>query len=101
MKRPESLMICGKKFVVKYNPKKCSASYDAGNFIIEIGTKEPESVLENFIHEITELIFNMYFCRYTSSADNDSGCLIFVANHKEFQSITCELQAVLRQLGLE
>lgn len=82
MRRPDEIKILNDIITVTYNEEVSGATLDINKGFMEIGTKLPNDILDNLIHEISEAIHILLGTRHFKNT-NDS--FLFVMNHSEFQ----------------
>lgn len=98
MKLPKSLLICGKKRKITYDPKSSGGECDLTTGDIKVGTSNKDSILEILIHEIAEFILHSQGHRYSRYEDGNDG-LRFVLDHHAYENFIHELAAVVEQMG--
>ena len=99
MKIPQTIILCGKTYKVKKDPKSYDGKGSTATCEMTVGTKNknPERQFEIFLHEVMEIIAVEHDVRYGYDGGNG---LIFVMSHKEFDNYTVDVAAALSQVWL-
>jgi hypothetical protein len=102
MQIPTQVNICGKPFkVVKIN-KSNGGYFDEAKGEIGIGIMHKADISENIIHECLEGILAIRDLRFAlEKADPQSGDLVFVLNHQQFEQAVKDLASALRGLTIK
>jgi hypothetical protein len=95
--RPKMLTLCGKKFTVRYNPKRCDGSCDLAKMVMTIGTKIEADVLETILHESLEGIMLLRGNHYQVYAGGNDKVLMSM-NHSEFENVVKDLAVVIEEI---
>ncbi len=100
MRLPRKVIIDGKEWTVKKDPK-TNGGY--GNpYEIIVGTKEKQKILENFLHEVLELVLFYSHHRYRNHhTDWEKGDLIFTFNHYQFEKVCSDLALAIKDIVKE
>lgn len=97
MRLPKKVLIYGKEYTVVKDPSRNGACVYEKDNIIEIGTLEKGRILNNFLHEVIELILVENFCRYdnhyTCPRDKD---MVFVFDHRDFENIVPQIAIAIK-----
>lgn len=97
MRLPKRVNICGKIFQIQIDATHDGGSVDFDKFIVEIGTKAPDDVAENLLHEIGEAITVMREFRYEKArAELDSADYRFLLTHDDWQLFAKDLSIAMR-----
>jgi hypothetical protein len=96
MKLPKTVQICGKTFKVTAHKDKSGASFSVDDFTIKIGTKFPQDIPENFVHEVIEAVFLQRGMRYKLYDDSRSSDYLFSFKHEEFQNAVIDIVIALK-----
>jgi len=95
MKLPKSIIIAGREYTVKQNPKSAGGNGNIRDCIITIGTKLPKEIPIVFLHEVCEVIMVERGVRFDHTDDLPYE-LLFNFNHKEFENIIYDLSYALK-----
>ena len=99
MRLPKTVTIYGKEYRIVKIPIRNGACVNEVKNEIEIGTLEKGRILNNFLHELIELILVENFCRYdnhyTNPKDSDN---VFVFNHRDFENIIPQIALALKDI---
>jgi hypothetical protein len=95
-KKPDTLIICGKKRKITYDPSEAGGLCDLATGNITVGTANPTDTFSILTHEIAEFILHTHGLRYSRYTEGNDG-LRFVMSHHEFERFGEELAAVLEQ----
>lgn len=99
MRLPKNVMIGGMKWELTKDPKSNGGCFQTQPLHIEIGTRDKERMLGNFLHEIFEIVFFESLLRYRNiHTPADNGDYIFVFNHKEFDSVIAQITPIIEEL---
>jgi hypothetical protein len=95
-KKPDTLIICGKKRRITYDPSEAGGSCELATGNITVGIANPADWYEILIHEVGELILHTHGHRYSRYTEGNDG-LRFVFDHLGYENFIQELAAVLEQ----
>ena len=97
MRLPAKVTIYGKEYKVVKDPTRNGARVCESTNVIEIGTLEKGRILNNFLHEVIELIFVENFCRYDNHyaipGDKD---IVFVFDHRDLENIVPQIAVAIK-----
>ena len=97
MRFPKTILVCGQPCKLIIKPEHDGGSFSCDKMEIVIGTRNPDVVAENFVHEVSEAILAIRDYRYvTEKMQLDSGDYRFFMDHKEFQLFIRDLALALR-----
>jgi hypothetical protein len=100
MKIPKRVLLAGVHYSIKIDKNKNGASFNCAKKEIWIGTKDPNEIEENFIHEVCECILAIRDYRYIpQKAEISNNDYIFNFNHKEFESFIRDLTIALKGIS--
>jgi len=96
MKLPKIVLIAGREWTIKLDPKDGGGSFDGTKNIITIGTKYEQDILPTFLHEIIEAMLAEGNYRYSIYANEPMQNFRFVFDHEDFDRIINELSGILK-----
>lgn len=101
MKIPKKLNICGLTFDVDLRKDLMGSSFDCVKQKITLGAKDltKEELLDDFVHEVIEVILVERGHRYSSYLDfQDTEGTLFIFSHKDYGNVARDISFVLRQI---
>jgi len=97
---PKELIIAGREYKIKKNPKSAGGNGNIRDCIITIGTRLPKEIPILFIHEVLEVIMFERGVRFDHTNDLPYE-LLFSFNHKEYENIACDLAFALKNVNFQ
>ena len=98
MRLPRKVIISGRDFMVRRDPKK-STGCGCGRFdtgVITIGSNgDPEQALETYVHEVMEVTMLQNNLRYNRDGSNDFS---YQMTHTEFSRYSEDITRALRPM---
>lgn len=97
----DKLIISGKTYSIKFDPKLAGGWFQNLNQTIIVGTKPPiskEGIWEVLLHEVCEVILAEREMRYHLYSKPENGDYLFSFTHKEFQQFIKDLYLALKPL---
>lgn len=94
LRLPESVMISGKPYKVKKNPKRWGGNAHSGPQTITVGTARDQSAqrkFDNYVHEVAEAVTIERNLRFTATDDD----VKFVMDHKQFDNFAVDIATAL------
>jgi hypothetical protein len=102
MRLPKTVNVCGKTVSVQANREHDGGSFDDESYIMEIGTKDPSEVAENFLHEVGEAIMVIRDFRYAKEREElENDDYRFLLNHTEWQLFAKDLAIALKGVSFK
>ncbi len=102
MRLPRKVIIDGKEWTVKKDPKSNGGSGFNKNKTIIVGTEWEADTLENFLHEVLEIILTQsYMGYYNIHTRYENGDKIFVMNHTQFEKVCSDLALAIKDIVKE
>ena len=98
IKIPKTVMIDGRSWKVKLNPKDSGGWFSAGKSTISVGTfSGMEHAWNIFLHECAEAVATMLWFRYQKAKDvQGNGDYMFVMNHDQFEIFINQFSVAIR-----
>lgn len=96
MRLPSKVTICGVEYKIVMNHNRDGAHVDNKNLLLEIGTFNGQA-LNNFLHEIIEVILRDNLLRYRNCYINSGDVdYMFVFDHKDFSNIIPQIATAIK-----
>ena len=102
MRLPKSVNICGKTIAVVSDKTHDGGSFDEETNTIEIGTRDPDEVAENLVHEVGEAIMAIRDFRFVPEREEkENGDYRFFLSHTDWQLFAKDLAIALRGISFK
>lgn len=98
MKLPKTVIIAGREYRVRKDPKYAGGYFGFKDYEITIGTKCPKDTANIFLHECLEAICAERGYRYHPHSNPQSTEYRFFMNHYEFESAVVDLALALKDV---
>jgi len=100
IKLPKSINVQGYTWKIEKVKDSNGGSFKfSKNPVIKIGTENPLCIVENFLHEVLELILLEQMCRFSDYHEIVSNeTLMFVMNHNQFEIVVKQLAGFVSEL---
>jgi len=99
LKLPKQVTFVGKTWTIETSKDESGAFYNGNTATIGIGTKQPQTILNSFVHEVFEATMDEMFVKFRNChTTGENGDVMFAFNHRDLDIIIGQVSLAIEAL---